>query len=59
MTVFPYPELDGEKETEYQLFPISLTRMLLHTEGQTLPYLKFALSFRNATIPPAVRDTRA
>ena len=56
MTVFPYPQLDGEKEAEYQVFPINLTRMLLHTQGQTLPYLKFALSFRNAKIPPVVRE---
>lgn len=56
MTGFPYPELDAEKETEYEVFPINLTRMLLHTQGQTLPYLKFALSFRNAKIPPLVRE---
>ena len=30
--------------------------MLLHTQGQTLPYLKFALSFRSAKIPPVVRE---
>jgi AhpD family alkylhydroperoxidase len=56
MTVFPFPELDGEKEAEYEIFPINLTRMLLHTQGQTLPYLKFALSFRSAKIPPVVRE---
>jgi AhpD family alkylhydroperoxidase len=56
MTVFPYPDLDDEKEAEYQVFPINLTRMLLHTQCQTLPYLKFALSFRNAKIPPVVRE---
>jgi short-subunit dehydrogenase involved in D-alanine esterification of teichoic acids len=39
MTVFPYPELDAEKEAEYELFPINLTRMMLHTKGQTVPYL--------------------
>jgi hypothetical protein len=31
MTVFPYPELDAEKEAQYELFPINLTRMMLHT----------------------------
>jgi AhpD family alkylhydroperoxidase len=56
MTVFPYPELDAEKEAEYELFPINLTRMMLHTQGQTLPYWKYALSFRNAKIPPLVRE---
>jgi AhpD family alkylhydroperoxidase len=56
MTVFPYPELGAEKEAEYELFPINLTRMMLHTKGQTVPYLKYALSFRNATIPPVVRE---
>ena len=56
MTVFPYPALDAEKEAEYELFPINLTRMMLHTQGQTLPYWKYALSFRNAKIPPVVRE---
>jgi AhpD family alkylhydroperoxidase len=56
MTVFPYPELDAEKEAVYELFPINLTRMMLHTQGQTLPYWKYALSFRNAKIPPVVRE---
>ena len=40
------------------VFPINLTRMLLHTQGQTLPYLKFALSFRNAKTPPPVREAQ-
>ena len=56
MTAFPYPKLDAEKEAEYGLFPINLTRMMLHTQGQTLPYWKYALSFRNAKIPPPVRE---
>jgi AhpD family alkylhydroperoxidase len=56
MTAFPYPELDAEKEAEYELFPINLTRMMLHTQGQTAPYLKYALSFRNAKIKPVVRE---
>jgi AhpD family alkylhydroperoxidase len=56
MTGFPFPELDGEKEAESDIFPINLTRMLLHTQGQTPPYLKFALSFRNAKISPVVRE---
>jgi AhpD family alkylhydroperoxidase len=56
MTGFPYPELDAEKEAEYRLFPINLTRMMLHTQGMTLPYWKYALGFRNAKIPPVVRE---
>jgi AhpD family alkylhydroperoxidase len=56
MPVFPYPELDAEKEAEYQLFPINLTRMMLHTQGLTVPYWKYGLSFRNANIPPVVRE---
>jgi AhpD family alkylhydroperoxidase len=56
MTQFPYPELDAEKEAEYELFPINLTRMMLHTQGLTVPYLKYAWSFRNAKIPSLVRE---
>ncbi|MGB8206370.1 MAG: carboxymuconolactone decarboxylase family protein [Mycobacterium sp.] len=56
MTGFPYPELDAEKEAEYQLFPINLTRMMLHTQGLTMPYWKYGLGFRNAKIPPVVRE---
>jgi AhpD family alkylhydroperoxidase len=56
MTVFPFPELDAEKEAEYELFPINLTRMMLHTQGLTLPYWKYGLSFRNAKITPLVRE---
>jgi AhpD family alkylhydroperoxidase len=56
MTVFPYPELDTEKEAQYELFPINLTRMMLHTKGQTVPYLKYSLSFRDAAIEPLVRE---
>jgi AhpD family alkylhydroperoxidase len=56
VTRFPYPELDAEKEAEYELFPINLTRMMLHTAGLTLPYWKYALSFRNAEIKPVVRE---
>jgi len=56
MTAFPYPELDAKKQAEYELFPINLTRMMLHTQGQTVPYLKYALSFRNAKIKPVVRE---
>jgi AhpD family alkylhydroperoxidase len=56
MTVFPYPELDAEKEAQYELFPINLTRMMLHTKGQTVPYLKYSLSFRDAAIKPIVRE---
>ena len=56
MTGFPYPELTAEKEAEYRLFPINLTRMLLHTQGQTVPYLKYALSFRDAKIDARTRE---
>ena len=56
MTVFPYPELDAEKEAQYELFPINLTRMMLHTQGLTVPYWKYALGFRNAKITPKVRE---
>ena len=52
MAGFPYPELDAEKEAEYKLFPINLTRMMLHTQGLTVPYWKYGLSFRNAKITP-------
>ena len=56
MTVFPYPELDAEKEAVYELFPINLTRMMLHTQGLTVPYWRYALGFRNAKISPVVRE---
>jgi hypothetical protein len=56
MTVFPYPELDAGKEVQYELFPINLTRMMLHTQGLTVPYWKYALGFRNAKITPKVRE---
>jgi AhpD family alkylhydroperoxidase len=56
MTGFPYPELNAEKEAEYEVFPINLARMMLHTQGLTLPYWKYALGFRNAKIPPVVRE---
>jgi AhpD family alkylhydroperoxidase len=56
MTAFPYPQLDAEKEAQYQLFPINLTRMMLHTQGLTLPYWQYGLSFRNAKITPLVRE---
>jgi AhpD family alkylhydroperoxidase len=56
MTVFPFPELDAEKEAQYELFPINLTRMMLHTQGLTVPYWKYGLSFRNAKVQPVVRE---
>ena len=56
MTGFPYPEVTAEEEAEYRLFPINLTRMLLHTQGLTVPYWKYALGFRDAKIPPVVRE---
>jgi AhpD family alkylhydroperoxidase len=56
MTGFPYPELDAEKQAEYRLFPINLTRMLLYTQAMTVPYWEYALGFRNAKIPPVVRE---
>jgi AhpD family alkylhydroperoxidase len=56
MTGFPYPDLDAEKESQYQLFPINLTRMMLHTQGLTVLYWRYALGFRNAKISPKVRE---
>jgi AhpD family alkylhydroperoxidase len=56
MSSFPYPELDAEKESQYELFPINLTRMMLHTQGLTLPYWNYGLAFRNAAITPLVRE---
>ncbi len=56
MTGFPFPELDAEKKAVYELFPIKLTRMLLHTHGLTLPYWKYALGFRHSTISAQVRE---
>ena len=56
MTIFPYPELDAEKEAQYELFPINLTRMMLYTQGLTVPYWKYALGFRDAKISPKVRE---
>jgi AhpD family alkylhydroperoxidase len=56
MTGFPYPELNAEEEAIYRLFPINLTRMLLHTQAQTVPFLKYASSFRDAKINPQVRE---
>ena len=56
MTDFPFPTLTPEDEAIFKLFPINLTRMLLHTQGCTLPYLKFSGAFRDAKISPAVRE---
>ena len=56
MTDFPFPTLTPEDEAVFKLFPINLTRMLLHTQGVTLPYLKFSGAFRDAKISPAVRE---
>jgi AhpD family alkylhydroperoxidase len=56
MSQFPFPELDAEKEAQYELFPINLTRMMLHTQGLTLPYWQYGLSFRNSKITPLVRE---
>jgi AhpD family alkylhydroperoxidase len=56
MTSLPFPRLDAAQEAIYQSFPINLTRMLLHTRGQTEPYLRYALSFRDAKITPLVRE---
>ena len=53
---FPMPELTSEKEAEYKLFPINLTRMLLRTKSSTVPFLKLGLSFRDAHIPGSVRE---
>jgi AhpD family alkylhydroperoxidase len=56
MSQFPFPDLDAEKEAQYELFPINLTRMMLHTQGLTLPYWQYGLSFRNSKITPLVRE---
>jgi AhpD family alkylhydroperoxidase len=56
MTAFPFPRLDAEQQSVYELFPINLTRMMLHTRGLTLPYWKYALGFRNAAISAQVRE---
>lgn len=56
MTGFPYPKLNAEQEAQYRLFPINLTRMLLYTQGLTVPYWQYALGFRNSRIPPMVRE---
>ena len=56
MTGFRTQSWTPKKEAEYELFPINLTRMMLHTQGLTVPYLKYGLSFRNAKIPPLVRE---
>lgn len=53
---FPFPELDAENNAVYELFPINLTRMMLHTHGLTLPYWKYALGFRHSTISAQVRE---
>jgi len=56
MPQFPFPALDAAKAAQYELFPINLTRMMLHTQGLTLPYWRYGLSFRNAKITPLVRE---
>jgi len=56
MTDFPYPSLTPEDEATFKLFPINLTRMMLHTQGVTVPYLKFSGAFRKAKISPMVRE---
>jgi AhpD family alkylhydroperoxidase len=56
MTAFPFPELDAEQRAIYELFPINLTRMMLHTRGLTLPYWKYALGFRDAAVSAQVRE---
>jgi AhpD family alkylhydroperoxidase len=56
MSRFPFPDLDAAKEAQFELFPINLTRMMLHTQGLTLPYWQYGLSFRNAAITPLVRE---
>jgi AhpD family alkylhydroperoxidase len=56
MTGLPFPQLDAEKQAEYELFPINLTRMMLYTRGLTVPYWKYALGFRDAAISAQVRE---
>lgn len=55
MADFPFPTLTPEDEKLFKLFPINLTRMLLHTQGLTMPYLKFSGAFREARISSTVR----
>jgi AhpD family alkylhydroperoxidase len=56
VTALPYPDLDAEQQAVYELFPINLTRMMLHTRGLTLPYWKYALGFRDAAISALIRE---
>lgn len=56
MTTFPMPELTPEKEVEYKIFPINLTKMLLRTKSSTVPFLKLGASFRDAHIPANFRE---
>lgn len=56
MTAFPFPELGAEQQAVYELFRINLTRMMLHTQGLTLPYWKYALGFRDAAISARARE---
>jgi AhpD family alkylhydroperoxidase len=56
MSGLPFPELDAEQQAQYELFPINLTRMMLHTRGLTVPYWEYALGFRNAAISAQVRE---
>jgi AhpD family alkylhydroperoxidase len=56
MTGLPFPEVNAEQQAQYELFPINLTRMMLHTRGLTVPYWEYALGFRNAAISAQVRE---
>jgi AhpD family alkylhydroperoxidase len=56
MSAFPFPQLGADQQAVYELFPINLTRMMLHTRGLTLPYWKYALGFRNAAVSAQIRE---
>lgn len=56
MTGLPFPDLDAGQQATYELFPINLTRMMLHTQGLTVPYWRYALGFRDAAISSRLRE---
>src|SRR5277367_7021926 len=56
MTGLPFPDVNAEQQAQCELFPINLTRMMLHTRGLTVPYWEYALGFRNAAISAQVRE---
>lgn len=53
---FPVPAARKRKQAVYGLFPINLTRMMLHMRGLTLPYWRYALGFRGSKNRVLVRE---